>query len=381
MAAGRERLIVRVLVADLERVWRGGQEQALALLDGLRARGHGAELVTVRGSTLGERAREHGIAVHEVSPRTPRPAAARKLRELLRAEPRDIVHTNEAHALTASWFARAHRQAMVIASRRVAFPLQKHALARAQYRSAQRTIAVSQFVARSLAGGGLPPRSVRVVYDGVALPPPGSDAARRRARARWGAAEGQRLIGCVGHLLPEKGQEFLIRAMPEMAKRAGNCRLVLAGDGRSRSRLERLAGEVGVSGAVHFAGEVKDVAEVYRALDIFVFPSLAEPLGSSLLTAMAWALPAVAAEGGAVPEVIEAGRNGVLVPPRDPAAIAESVARLLAEPERARALGQAARRTIEERFTADRMVDATLAVYAEVVREPHGAAASAAARR
>jgi glycosyltransferase involved in cell wall biosynthesis len=358
---------VRVLVADLEQVWRGGQEQAFFLMEGLRARGHAAELLSVRGAALAERSRAAGIPVHAISPRARRLAAARLLRSLLRAQAYDILHANEAHALTASWFAGAHRRMAVVVSRRVAFPLRRHFLARAQYGSARRMIAVSRFVAQSALDSGMPAGSVAVVYDGVEMPYPSSQDLRRRARARWGAGEGQPLLGCVGHLLPEKGQEFLVRALPAIRSRFAEVRLVLAGDGRCRVLLERLARELGVEDAVCFAGEVTDIAEVYRALDIFIFPSLAEPLGSSMLTAMAWGLPVIAAAGGAVPEVIAADENGVLVPAGDAAAISAAALRLLADGEMRARLGQNARRVVEQCFTAGHMVEATLEIYSGVL--------------
>ena len=98
--------------------------------------------------------------------------------------------------------------------------------------------------------------------------------------------------------MPEKGQEFAVRAMAEVRAKFPPARLLLAGDGPCRGQLEKLARELGVADAVIFAGFVEDIAQVYRALDVFVFPSLAEPLGTSLLAAMGWGLPVVAVASG-----------------------------------------------------------------------------------
>ena len=110
---------------------------------------------------------------------------------------------------------------------------------------------------------------------------------------------------------------------------------------------------------------MEDVAEVYRALDLFVFPSLAEPLGSSLLAAMACGLPVVAVAGGGVPEVIEEG-SGLLLAQAGPDEIARAAVGLLLDPDLAARLGVAARRVIQQRFTADHMVNATLNIYSEL---------------
>jgi glycosyltransferase involved in cell wall biosynthesis len=328
---------------DLGRQWRGGQSQALLLVRALLALGHRAELVARKGSPLAERALAAGVRVHP-------------LWQLLRSESYALVHAHDAHGLTAAWLAGAARRSRLVASRRVAYPLSRNPLARARYRAA-RIIAVSNFVKDSVIESGLPAGQVEVVYDGVELP------------ELQGGREphGPRQIGCVGYLLPEKGQELLIRALPLVLARHADCRLLLAGDGPCRAALERLAAQLGVARAVEFAGHVEDVAAVYRSLDVFLFPSLAEPLGSALLSAMAYGLPAVALARGAVPEVIEDGRNGLLVGGAEPGAFAERVLRLLDDSPLAVRLGAAARQTVEQRFSADAMIQSTLQVYHRVL--------------
>jgi glycosyltransferase involved in cell wall biosynthesis len=358
---------VRVLLTDLETAWRGGQSQALLLLQGLRARGHQAELLSVSGAMLAERAGAAGIPVHAAAATLRRPQAARLLRRLLRDRRFDVIHANEAHALTATWMAGAHRHAPVVVSRRVAFRLDASRLARARYRAARCIVAISNFVAKSVVDSGLPASAVRVVYDGVELPPPATGQSRALARQRLHLPAVDPLLGCVGYLLSEKGQESLLRALPMIRARVPNCRLLLAGDGPCRASLERLADELGVRASVQFAGHMNDVADVYNALDIFVFPSLAEPLGTSLLTAMAYALPVVAVNSGGVPEVIEPG-SGILLAASSTEEITVAAVSLLLEHDQAARLGAAARCLIEKRFTCDHMVEATLKIYSELIR-------------
>jgi glycosyltransferase involved in cell wall biosynthesis len=328
------------LHVDLGRQWRGGQGQALLLIRGLLAMGYRAELVAREGSPLAERALAAGVRVHT-------------LWHLVDTEPYALVHCHDAHGLTAAWVAGAGRKSHLVASRRVAYPLARNPLARARYRAA-RIVAVSQFVKDSVIASGVPAEQVDVVYDGVELP----DLAPPRSPSRR--------LGCVGYLLPEKGQELLIRALPLVVARYPDASLLLAGDGPCRGALERLAAELGVARAVEFAGHVEDVAAVYRSLDVFLFPSLAEPLGSALLTAMAYGLPVVARASGAVPEVIEDGANGLLAG-AEPGAFAEAVLRLLDDAELAARLGAAARGTVEHRFSADAMIQGTLQVYHRVL--------------
>jgi L-malate glycosyltransferase len=357
------------LHVDLGKQWRGGQAQALLLMKGLRTRGHGAELVARRASPLALRAEAEGIRVHPVAPPGLRLRAARMISRLMAEQKVEIVHTHEAHALTAAWLARASRGTGLVASRRLAYRLKQNAISLARYRSVARLVAVSRFVAESLLASSVEKQRVVVVYDGVEIPPAATPEERARARQRWGVAADEPLLGCVGYLLPEKGQELLIRAWPEVRAKVRLCSLLLAGDGPLRPRFEGLAQELEVSDSVHFAGFVEKISEVYAALDVFLFPSLAEPLGSSLLAALASGLPTVALGRGAVPEVITNGENGVLVEAPDAAAFASAVLRVVKDPALAARLGAAARRTIEQHFSSDRMVDETLRVYGQVSEE------------
>ncbi|MGH9862212.1 MAG: glycosyltransferase family 4 protein [Candidatus Acidiferrales bacterium] len=354
---------MNTLHIDLGREWRGGQNQVVLLLRALRARGHGAELVAAGGAPLSARAEAEGVRVHPVGARLCRLGAAWQVRQLLSSRRFDVLHSHEAHGLTAGWLALAHRSLPVVTSRRVAYPLQVNPLALARYRSVHRIICVSEFVSRSVLASGLPPEQLAVVYSGVEVPPLPSAETKARTRERWQLSPGDAAVGCVGYLLPEKGQEELLRAFAAVRAEFPHCCLLLAGDGPLRQRLEKLAAELGVKNAVRFLGFVKDVAAVYAALDVFIFPSPEEPLGTSLLAAMACGLPSVAVAGGAAPEIIQHERNGLLVPRSEPAALADAILRLLRDSPAAGLLGALGRKTIAERFTYEHTVEGTLRVY------------------
>ncbi len=368
-ARSAERAGMIPLIVDLETEWRGGQSQALLTAKGMLARGHGAELVAIRDSPLARRAAQAGIRVHEVAARAKRSRAAIALRTLLSRQKFDVVHANEPHALTATWLAVAHKKVPVVASRRVAYPMPNNAIARNRYLTTKRILAVSNFVAASVIASGIPADKVEVVYEGVEVPPTIAPETRERARQRWGIAGNEQLLGCVGYLLPEKGQESVLRAMPEVRANFPGARLLLAGDGPCRMRLQGLAKQLDLLDAVIFAGFVEDIAQVYAAMDIFVFPSLAEPLGTSLLAAMAWGLPVLAVASGGVPEYVHDGENGLLVSESDPALTANGLLRLLTHDSLTAKLGQNARRTIEDKFSARRMVENTMSVYQKVIEE------------
>ena len=363
---------MKVLLVDLETGWRGGQNQALLLLKGLRERGHEPELVAADGSALGERARSAGVRVHFVSRGVFRLPAAQKVRALLRSGGFDLVHANEAHAVTAVWLAVWERRKPLrvpfVISRRVGYPIGKSSLAQARYRAAAKIVANSKWVAEQAAVSGAPCEKISVVYEGADIPARLTAEQRQCARARWGIQQSTRLLGCLGVLLPDKGQEWLIRALAQVKKEFPGTKLLLAGDGPRRGQLESLARELGLKDDVIFAGFVKDVENVYAALDVFLLPSFFEALNNSLLAAMAYEIPSIAFNRGALGEIIEHEKSGLLVSGPDVAEISAAAVRILRDHELGIALGRAGRVRIEDNFSTNKMVLGMIRVYEECLR-------------
>jgi glycosyltransferase involved in cell wall biosynthesis len=359
---------VKILFVDLEPEWRGGQNQALLLMKSLNARGDTAELVTVRGSALGKRSIAKRVRVHFVPRYATRVFAALKIFELTQRGLFDVVHANEPHAVTSAWLAKAHQRSAFVISRRVGYPLGKGRLARARYEAAARILAISKWVAERLVESGAPGKNIVVVHEGVDIPVLPSPEERRRARARWRISEGVRLLGSVGVLLPDKGHELLIRALAQLRAEFPECKLLLAGDGPSRPALEALAAELGVSGSVIFAGFVRDIETVYTALDVFLFPSFFEGLGTSLLAAMSYEIPSVTFSCCAFGEIIETGKSGLLVETGNVGELIQAVTQLLRDREFSRVMGQAGRARIAEVFSSERMVEETLKIYRDLLQ-------------
>lgn len=360
---------MKPLLVDLETAWRGGQNQALLMLKGLRRRGHEPELVAARSSALGERAKAAGVPVHEVSRGALRIPAARKTRKLVRSGRFDLVHANEAHAVSAAWMAGAHKHVPLVISRRVGYPIGKSRMARARYEAAASIVANSQWVAAQAAASGAPREKLTVVHEGAEIPARFTTEQRREARRRWGIADDEPLLGCVGVLLPDKGQEWLIRALAEVRKDFPIARLLLAGDGRCRGKLEALAKALAVADAVLMPGFVAEVESVYAALDIFLLPSFFEALNNSLLAAMAYEIPSISFDRGALGEIIEPEKSGLLVSGPNVEEISAAVKRILRKREFAASLGKEGRRRIEENFSAEKMVDGIIEAYERVLRK------------
>ncbi|HXR34111.1 MAG TPA: glycosyltransferase family 4 protein [Verrucomicrobiae bacterium] len=350
---------------DLETEWRGGQSQALLLLMGLNERGHAAELVTAKGSPLGRRARSAGISVHEVSRAMLRLAAAHKIRWLLSGGRFHLLHANEAHALTAAWLAGAHRQLPLLSSRRIGFPLQRNWISSARFRALDRFVANSSDVARSLVESGFPADRIAIVNEGVEIPECVSTEHRNAARKRWGVEADEFLFGCASAFVPEKGQRHVVEALGTVREKFPNTRALLAGEGSCLDDVKHLAVRLDLQQAVLLPGFVTDMPEFYAALDAFVFPSEFEGLGTALQAAMAYGLPVISTTKGALGEVVEHGRTAIVAEP-DASSFAAAMAALMSDSGLQKRLGEAGRSEVIERFSADRMVANTLAVYEEL---------------
>ena len=354
------------LIVDLETEWRGGQSQILLLLKGLYERGHAAEVVAVHGSSLSHRAKKFGIYVHTVSRKMPRLKAASMIRSIMNEDRIELVHVNEAHALTAAWLAGAHRRAPVLSSRRIGFPLQKNWISRARYASVRRFIANSRSVTDSLIGSGVAAERISIVNEGVEIPEAISAEQRAVTRKKWGIREDEFLFGCASAFVPEKGQRHLVEALPAVRKSFPKTRLLLAGEGRCRHEVKALAAKLGLREAVLLPGFVSNMRDFYCALDAFVFPSEFEGLGTALQAAMAYALPAISTTRGALVEVVENERTALVADPNSEA-FSAAMLRLTADAALRQKLGEAGRKEVKKRFSADLMVENTLKVYESVL--------------
>jgi glycosyltransferase involved in cell wall biosynthesis len=224
--------------------------------------------------------------------------------------------------------------------------------------AAAAVVTVSEDNARVLAGQrGVQRSKIRVV-------PLGVDTDRFRAR---GPGEEGRLVSVL-RLHRDKGPDLLLDAAEELARRGVAFSLEIAGDGEERPAIEgRLHGALATKVRLLGRLDEKGVIEALARASIFVLPSRRESLGVALMEAMSCERPVVAAAVGGVPEVLDGGRCGMLVPPEDPLALASAIAGLLADPERRAALGAAGRERVRSRFRLDESVMALRAVWREAI--------------
>jgi glycosyltransferase involved in cell wall biosynthesis len=230
-------------------------------------------------------------------------------------------------------------------------------------RFVDRYIAVSAQIATRLRQAfGWPEPKVDVIRNGV-------DVSRFRVarnpelRRLLGGPESEPIIVCVARLHEQKGLDVLLEA----AALVPRGRFVLVGDGPERPALERQAAALGVAERVSFLGVRHDVPELVAAADVFVLPSVYEGTSLALLEAMASGAPIVATHIGGTDELVRPNESALLVPPRDPRALADALRRLLGDPGLGQLLGRAARARAERDFSLAEAVSRVTGVYEEVL--------------
>lgn len=209
----------------------------------------------------------------------------------------------------------------------------------------------------------------RKVCNGVASLPPWTPEEAERFRLREGIPAGAQVVLSVSNFYPYKGLEDLIRAAPPViAACPGTVFLLVGRDAGTMEKCKALVRTLGLEDGVRFAGGRNDVPDLVRASDLFVHPSHEEGFSNAILEAMSGGKAVVACDVGGNPEAVRDGETGLLVPPRDPSALADAMIRLLADPERRTGMGEAGRKRASERFSMERMVGGMAALYESLAK-------------
>jgi glycosyltransferase involved in cell wall biosynthesis len=367
---------------DFHRGWGGQPNRILMLAEGLRERGHEVAIALPGEGLAAERARALGLTVFgELELRKVKHAVsllrdARKLRGIFGRYRPDLVHS---HGSQDTW-------TVVLANRFAGGPRLPHLLTRHNTKRVKdsrinryllghvldRLIVVSGGVLERyepfVRKGLLDPARVPVIHSSIRFEAFEGPRDGARVRREAGVPQGAEVLGTVGRLVRDKGQEYLIDAVAELAQARPRLHLLLAGEGDAEPDLRRRAVERRVESRVHFLGFRRDVPDVIEAFDLLALPSVDCDASSGVLKeAMACRRAVVATEVGGAREIVVEGETGLIVPPRDSAALARAVAELLDDPERRRSMGERGEERVRREFSRERLVEKTLAVYREVL--------------
>ena len=318
---------------------------------------------------IGEEIRRTGtpVAVLGLTPGLRRLGDINGIRSYLRETRPDIVHT---FLMTASLYGRLAAvlaRVPIVIGTEVNIYAQKrrlHALAeRLLMAGTDRIVAsadsVREFYVRQVHAD---PAKVDVIYNAVDFSQAHPTMSQREMRASLGLAPDARVAGVIARLTEQKGHRYLFEALASSPALA-DVQLLVVGGGEEREALERVAAAKQLSTRVHFLGARRDLGNLLVAMDVFVLPSLWEGLPLAMVLAMGAGVPVVATCVAGIPEVVDDGQTGLLVPPRDASALGAALTRLFEDPRLCRRIGAEARASVLPRFGIDRYVESMTSLY------------------
>jgi len=228
-------------------------------------------------------------------------------------------------------------------------------------------VMANSFAAKSQLQCSQPFSEVRVIHNGI--DPKQFDTTRTREEVRSELKIGlsKVIIGTVGRMVAVKNHVMLVDIARRLSVNWPDVHFVIVGDGSLKPELEGRIRDAGLADRFTLTGQRNDIANLLKVLDIFILTSISEALPNVIMEAMCAGLPVVSTAVGGVPELIEDGENGILVPSGDVHASTAALESLLADPKERARLGEEAQRTIEKRFAMKRMVESTATVYDELI--------------
>ena len=391
---------LHILHIDTANGWRGGQQQLWWLIEGLQRLGIAQTLLVPPRSELARRAEalrgasvtsdgtaleilplreSHGRVLNLDNARLVKNAAT-----ALGASTASLIHAHDAHGHTLAWAARKlSRQPLppLIVARRVTFPIRW--MGRVKNRQPAWFIAVSEFVRRQLIASGIAPERTFVVHDGVqvpaATPSPAERAAARRRMGiapNEGVADGECVLGTLSSLAPEKMLDDTLRLFAALPK---NFRFLLGvpesqATSEPAALLRNLAAALGCGPRFQIVPVQSNAAVLLAGMDLFLYFSRAEGLGSAILLAMAHGLPVVASRTGGIPEIVAENETGVLIDttakgwtPGALGAARQAIIELHSDPDTRNRYGTQARAFVVQHASSDNMVARTVAIYHEIL--------------
>jgi glycosyltransferase involved in cell wall biosynthesis len=339
-------------------------------------------LQTIEGSEIEGQLREQGIEVLHAGARKLRDRPAfERLVALVSERKIALIHAHLTYASTwAALLTRrtgvpsvcslhvapfATRQQTNTVRHRIATDVRDWIMRFALNRWATMVVTVSAAIQDEYVRRGLKRAKTRVVHNGIDVTKfnRARDECRTLLRELFGISEHVPLVATVSVLRPAKGIEVLLEAIP----RVPDAHFLIVGDGPKREEWQAIAERLGISNRVHWAGYRRDVASFLAGCDVFAHPSLDDAFPTVLLESLAAGVPIVASRVGGIPEIVEEGRIGRLVPAGDSEALANAIREVLTDRDRAEVMRSAARATAARQFSTEAWVDRLSRIYDEVL--------------
>ncbi|MET0122206.1 MAG: glycosyltransferase [Candidatus Thiodiazotropha sp. 6PLUC9] len=355
---------MKVLHVEAGQHLYGGAKQVNYLLSGLQQHGVESRLVCPIGSAIGRAVRESVAEVYEIPMRGDLDLGfILRLRKIIRQVEPDLIHLHSRRgADVLGGIAGRLCGIKSVLSRRVDNP-ESPLVVKWKYRLYDRVIAISQGIADVLLEEGVPKEKLACVRSAVDVEAYQKSCDRAWFRDQFKLPEDALVMATVAQLISRKGHRFLLQSMPRLINRFPNIRWLIFGKGPLQQALETEIAELGLQSHIQMAGFRDDLSSIYPCLDLLVHPALMEGLGIALLQSASAGLPIVAVDAGGMPEVVEDGVNGRLVPGASVEVLGDAVEQLLADESLRRQMGESGREKMRRSFSVEQMVEGNLNVY------------------
>lgn len=357
----------------------GAERELLVMLDRLPRCRYRPIVVCPDGGPLAQELARRGVETR-MAPMPPwrklfaylnRPAAVRALHDVIAAVRPALIHVNDIWWVPQTLRAAAGLPAVPIVAH-VRQEIEPQKVRRYELDQAGLVFPVSRQIQRSLERGGVRSERLQTLYSGLDMTRVVDQKSGMDARRRFGIPAEALVLGTVANLFERKGYEVMIEALPMIMKTSPAVHYLIVGSGdvAYEARLKAMVEILGVESRVHFAGFQVSVYPCLAAMDLYVHPALMEGFGIAVLEAMAMHKPVVATTTGGLPEIVQEGETGMLVPPGDADALAKAVSSLLQDPARCRQLGEAGRARVAAHFTVEAMMDQLVSGYGLLLGSP-----------
>ncbi|WP_412478607.1 glycosyltransferase [Azonexus sp. IMCC34839] len=354
---------MRILHTESSKGWGGQENRTLNELITMRARGHELAVLSRPGARIIERAKEAGFQTFAIDMRgaVDLPNILR-LRSVIKFFRPDVINTHSGRDTQLAGMA-AHmlwNRPRIVRTRHLALPI----TSKFTYSILpDHVVTVSRFVEHFLAASGVPRSKITTVPTGVDFARYDRTSIAGNLRQELGLPTEALLVGTIAILRVKKGHNEILDAVPLILKRFPNAHFIFAGDGPQTENLKKRIATEGLGDHVHMLGLRRDVTNILASLDVFVLPTHQEALGTAFIEAGAMSLPVVATNVDGVPEVVQDGVTGLLVPLQNGLAVAEAINRLLADPICRESMGKNAAEFVRRAFSREVMAQGMEQLY------------------
>lgn len=363
---------IRILHISTAVSWRGGEQQLAYLLEELKNKDCTQFVFCYQHSAIEKHCQSKGISYYSVPRKSAfHPVQWYQIHQCSKEKKIEVIHVHDAHAHTAAILACTFMglKLPIVLSRKVDFPIRNNSFSRFKYNhpALKRIICVSKKIMEILAVDLSKTAKLKCIYDGIDLQKfslPKSNSIREELTL----AQDMLLVGNVAALADHKDYYTFVDTAELLVNKGLNAHFVIIGDGPERDGIRNYIKEKKLNDRIHMLGFRDNIGELLPQLNLFLFTSKTEGLGSSILDAYASQVPVVATSAGGVPEIVQDSVSGLLAPVKDPHSLANQCLRVVSDENLRTNLIKNARHFVQS-FSKERMANATFDVYQEVLSE------------